>query len=303
MGGAAVVFGAGLGPAVAGEITGPVSHVLVGAAVLMVVLATPLRRWVLGSMGGGATALTLVANRPATPARVWLTAHSDSKGQYFSMAARIGLAGATAVSALSLLCLAGLSLAGRSPGGEGGGGAWWTVFGLVALLAGATLSLNGILRDSPGAVDNATGLLTVLATIDRLGPERPVGVIVPDAEEWGLVGAAALVRDHPDLFHGTSVVNFDGIDDRGACVVFEHRSGAISQAVARSLGVRPRRWLPVVVDGVAFNRAAGLDGCITVMRGDAGTMRVVHTARDEASRLSLTGVDLVAGAVAKALAS
>ena len=294
MGGAAVVF-ADAGQVWSGEMAGPMPHVLVGAALIGLVLGTPLRPWVLGSRSG-VRGVNLIATRATATPRVWLTAHSDSKGQHFSMAGRLVLAAATGVSGILLLALAGLSLAGVPPAGG-----WWTLAGVVAFLAGAPLTLNGILRDSPGAVDNATGVLTVVAILDRMPTGAAIGVIVPDAEEWGLVGATALTRDHPELFRGSSIINFDGIDDRGWCTVFEHRAGSLGRGVARSLGVLPRRWLPVVVDGVAFARARDLQACVTVMRGDVGTMRIVHTRHDVTHRLTLAGVERVASRVAEAL--
>jgi len=107
------------------------------------------------------------------------------------------------------------------------------------------------------------------------------------------------VRDRANLLYGTAVVNFDGVDDGGGAVVFEHRPGPVGRAVAESLGVRRSRFLPVVVDGIAL--AKGAAQCITVMRGNWGTTGIVHTPRDTAERLALTGVREVAGAVATVL--
>jgi hypothetical protein len=56
----------------------------------------------------------------------------------------------------------------------------------------------------------------------------------------------------------------------------------------------------VVVDGRALAIAA--HECITIMKGNWVTMTVVHTPRDRPDRLTLTGVDEVARAVAGVLA-
>ena len=234
-----------------------------------------------------AEGINLIAVRPRVRVTTWLTAHYDAKGQPLSMAGRLQLIGA------ALLMIPGVLLAtqaGVSP---------WSWLALLALPA-LFLALNLATDRSPGAVDNATGVLTVLAALDLLPPEAPVGAILLDAEELGLVGARALVRERANLLQDTAVINFDGIDDRGSAIVFAHRSGARTRVVADALGVRERRRLPVVVDGLAL--APAVRECLTIMKGDWGTMRVVHTPRDTADRLTLSGVESVARAIAASLA-
>jgi hypothetical protein len=55
----------------------------------------------------------------------------------------------------------------------------------------------------------------------------------------------------------------------------------------------------VLVDGLVLARAAR-EG-VTIMRGDWGTAKVIHTPRDVAARLTLEGVRTVAKGVARAL--
>ena len=69
--------------------------------------------------------------------------------------------------------------------------------------------------------------------------------------------------------------------------------------MAAALGARRARWLPVLVDGLALS-AAAREG-VTIMRGDWGTAKIVHTPRDSAERLTLEGVRRVAAGVAAAL--
>jgi hypothetical protein len=234
--------------------------------------------------------INLIARRPPTDSlpSVWLAAHYDSKGQPISMAAR--LVGATAVvlgAAGTLVALA----------------AGWTLIpGLVLLVTGAgILSRNRVTDGSPGAVDNATALVAVFAILDLLPARAAVGVLFTDAEEWGLLGARALVRERGELLQGAAVVNLDGLDDRGRPIAFVHRRGPVGRAVAAELGAIRAPWLPVLVDGIALARGAG--ECVTIMQGNWGTARVVHTPRDTAQRLMLDGVRQVAAGVARALAS
>jgi peptidase M28-like protein len=233
-----------------------------------------------------AEAVNLVAVRPRARVAAWLTAHYDSKGQPMSMATRLLLAGACAGSLLGGLVILA---AGGPP----------LALGPAAALAALFLGLSRVTERSPGATDNAAGVITVLRALDALPADAPVGVIFPDAEELGLQGARALVRERANLLRDTVVVNFDGIDDRGASIALVHRPGPAVDRVAAALGARRRRRLPVLVDGIAFASAAR--ECVTIMRGDWGTARVVHTSRDTADRLTLEGSREVAAAVAGVL--
>ena len=224
--------------------------------------------------------------RPADRPSVWLAAHYDSKGQPISMATRI--VGATA-AVLGAVGTVGALAAG-----------WTLVPGLVLLVVGAAiLARNRVTDQSPGAVDNASALVAVFAVLDLLPRQASAGVLFLDAEELGLLGARALVADRPALLTGAAVINFDGLDDRGRSVAFLHRPGPVGRTVAAALRAVRARWLPVVVDGIALSKAAR--ECVTVMKGDWGTARVVHTPGDTAERLTLEGVREVAEGVARAL--
>lgn len=240
----------------------------------------------------------LGANLVATPAsgaaRVWLTAHYDSKGQRVSMATRLVGVACLAVQGPALVALAVLMAAGLS-------GVALALLAVPALAGGIILSLADLRNDSPGAVDNASGVMAVFATLDRLPRDAGVGVCFTDAEEWGLQGARAIVREQPELFRDAAVVNFDGLDDRGPTILFAHRPGPLVTRLAGAAGVRSHRWFPALVDGVAFARVAR--ECVTVMRGDWRTARRVHTPRDAAAALRLDGVRSAADVVAGALAA
>src|SRR6266566_3838950 len=111
--------------------------------------------------------------RPAVPSPrpvVWLVAHYDSKGQPISMALRLlgffGLALSYPALFLSMVPAAALM-----------------AISLMIILQ------NRVNDNSPGAVDNATALVAIFMTLDQLPRDAAVGVIFPDAEEFGLVGA------------------------------------------------------------------------------------------------------------------
>jgi len=224
-----------------------------------------------------------LSGRQADRPSVWLAAHYDSKGQPISMATRILAAAALVVGAV--------------------GAAWTLIPSLAVLAVGlAILAANRVTDKSSGALDNATGLVAILAILDALPKGADVGVLFLDAEEYGLVGARALVTDRSALLAGAAVINFDGLDDLGGTIALLHRPGPIGRAVAAELGAFQGRWVPVIVDGSALARAPVRE-CVSIMKGDWGTARVVHTPRDTAERLTLDGVRHVAAGVARALGS
>jgi hypothetical protein len=220
------------------------------------------------------------AVRPSARPPVWLVAHYDSKGQPIAMAVRL-VGVVSLVAAIIAFFFASLPA---------------VVFLLVAV---AILSQNRVTDNSPGAVDNATALVTAFMTVDLLKSGEGVGVIFPDAEEFGLLGARSLARERAALFADAAVINLDGLDDIGPPIAFLHRPGKVGAAVAGSLDAIRSRWLPVVVDGIVLATVAA--ECVTIMKGNWRTMRVVHTPKDSAERLTLGGARTVAEGLARAL--
>jgi hypothetical protein len=223
--------------------------------------------------------INLIA-RPSARPSIWLVAHYDSKGQPISMALRLLGFGVLLIGLAAVLFAA--------------------VPALVLVALGASIALlNRVNDNSPGAVDNAAALVTVFMTLDQLPRDLPIGVVFPDAEELGLVGARALVSDHAVWFTDAAVINLDGLDDTGRATAFVHRPGTISAAIVAALRARAWRWLPVVVDGIALARVS--KDCVTIMKGNWRTMRVVHRAEDAVDRVRLDGAALVAAGLARVL--
>jgi len=218
--------------------------------------------------------------RPSAHPPVWLVAHYDSKGQPISMAMRLIGFGMLVVGVLALLI---------------------ALIPALVMLAAALLivSQNRVTDHSPGALDNATGLVTIFMTLDQLPREASVGVMFPDAEEYGLVGARALAADHVARFTDAAVVNLDSLDDAGRVTAFLHRAGGVGAGVAEALHARRWRWLPVIVDGIAL--APATRECVTIMKGNWSTMRIVHRLSDTTGRVRLDGAALVAAGLARVL--
>jgi hypothetical protein len=123
--------------------------------------------------------------------------------------------------------------------------------------------------------------------------------MLPDAEEYGLVGARALAADHVARFTDAAVVNLDSLDDAGRVTAFLHRAGGLGAGVAEALHARRWRWLPVIVDGIAL--APATRECVTIMKGNWSTMRIVHRLSDTTGRVRLDGAALVAAGLARVL--
>lgn len=233
-----------------------------------------------------ATGVNLIARKGRGIPAAWLVAHYDSKSQPLSMAGRIVAGAIAVVGAAGILVFASVP----SP--------LAAIVLLPAMLGGALLSRCRTENRSPGALDNGSALMAIFEILDR-APEAKIGVLLPDAEEWGLLGAKAAARERPDLFGGRPVINLDGLDDRGTAILFVHRPGPMADRLRTRLRARVARRLPVFVDGIALAPVAG--ECVTVMKGNWASARIVHTPRDIPGGLTLTGVKDVAAGVAAVL--
>jgi len=244
---------------------------------------------------------TLVLRRPSASPRRWVVAHLDSKGQGHSMAGRL-----VAVWAIVVALLASLGAGvGRAVAGPLPVSAAALVAGLLAT-AGALCLRGRPMRGSPGARDNASGVVALLGALPALPPGT--GAIVTAAEELGLVGARMLARARPALVRGAEVVNLDTLDDAGpAWLVHHDAAGAalaarLAPALSRALGmpVRSRR-LPagILVDSQPL--AAAGAAAVTLARLDWRTLARIHTHRDSPEGFALATARAVGEALPAAL--
>jgi Peptidase family M28 len=244
----------------------------------------------------------LLACRPGTTPRILVVAHRDSKSQGVPLAVRVG--GAVA------LILAWSSLFLQAMSGRATTIAAVQVLTLVAVLAGSVaLAACVVGNESPGALDNASGLLALLEIASKATDLNDVAFLVTDAEEYALAGSRA-VADR--LGRVEVVVNLDGLDEHGPLVVIEGtkpwrpaapgRFTAALGVAARTKGLPlERRGLPpgLLVDHVAFAEV-GIPA-ITIMRGQLRSMARVHTRADNLTRLRGEGAIEVATVVREAI--
>lgn len=262
---------------------------------------------VLGLPWGREKGVNWLVARPGARPRFLVAAHRDTKSQPVSTFLRAGAVVAAGAALLILLLLAFLALYVPF--------VLWTpligIIGAVAIASATVLLSCSAGNDSPGALDNASGLAAVLGIAERLRKRDDVAFLLTDAEELGLAGAQAVAPALPRL---EGLINLDGLDDEGPFHLIERHGwprprglapnlAAPLLAVANTLDLPlVRRNLPVglLVDSVAFVRE-GL-AAVTLMRGTSASLRRVHRPGDSAARIRGDGVvsaiALVDGALA-----
>ena len=248
------------------------------------------RRGVLTFPAMRSRGVNLVAVRGGAGAapRCWLVAHVDSKSQPPPIGLRAAGIAASVVVWAAALAAAALGVVGRGDPG------WWPWIAVAAVVAGAPVVASVVGTRSPGALDNASGVATVLLAAAAVPPSLPLGVLLTSAEELGLAGARAWVKGQaPGV-----AVNVDGVDDVGAMTaMFSRRRPARLARLAAGAGVRVRRLLPgILTDGVAL-ADAGWE-TVTISKGTLRTLARIHGPRDRADALAGTGIAEAAGVVA-----
>lgn len=270
----------------------PVAILLVG-----VILLAAGGRWMarsgvlaLGVMRESGVNLEFTTSAAPTP-RLWLCAHLDSKSQPVPTLVRAGgivlaATGFLATLALALAAAAGIATT-RVP---------WVAAALMTLVGAIPVMMSVVGIRSPGALDNASGVVAVVEAA-RLLASHDVGVLITDAEELGLAGALAWAR-MPHVRRDAIVLNCDGVDDEGANLVMFSRPAPEALIGAGERAGAHRRPMPLglLTDSVAFT-GAGL-ASVTFSRGTLATLARVHSARDDLSRLRGTGIAPVASLMA-----
>jgi hypothetical protein len=243
----------------------------------------------------------LVAMRrgKSAPPTVWLVAHTDSKSQTIGMLARVGSVLITGIF-LTLLVVS-MTMQSLGVAESMGFPADWlgiqtAILSVLTAIAIAPLILCFTTNTSPGALDNATGVAAVILSLEHIGPESNVGVLLTSAEEIGLAGARAFVQTRAEK---GIAINCDTIDNSGRFICMTNdvrRRDAVAMAEAASrIGVKVKvRGIirGILTDSIPFSRA-GWESC-TLSRGNLGTLSRVHTSRDEPGRIDGAGVALAA---------
>jgi hypothetical protein len=255
---------------------------------------------------GRITANNMYATRPNAVPRYIFMAHLDSKSQPIPLAFR---GPAIILAILAWIAFVVFALLGLLDP------VWirgdiTTALGVVAVLASVLLIFCWVENRSPGALDNGSGLATVLALAESEQHQDDVAFLITDAEELGLVGARSIARNLNPVF---GVINVDGIDDNGPLYVLEkfgvpprhiapHLVAAILQAAAAQSMPAQRRNVPfgLLLDHIPIARADL--PAVTVMRGSFASLRRVHRPTDNLQNMTGSGIESVVRILRDALA-
>jgi hypothetical protein len=306
---AGVVFLAGsLGAAALLNMRHPgVALVVLLAALLLAgaiaVLAAPLTNML---PFGRITGNNMFAAKPNAVPRYIFMAHLDSKSQPIPLAFR---GPAIILALLAWVAFVVFALLGLLDP------VWirtdiTTVLGVLSLIAGVLLIFCWVENRSPGALDNASGVATVLGIAEAERDRDDVAFLITDGEELGLVGARAIARRLSPVF---GVINIDGVDDSGPVYVLEkfgvparhiapHLVASILQAAEKHDLPAQRRNVPfgLMLDHLPMARA-DLPS-VTVMRGSFASLRRVHRPADSMDNMTGSGIETVVRLLRDALA-
>jgi hypothetical protein len=230
--------------------------------------------------------------------KVWLVAHTDSKSQTIPMLVRVGsIAAAGVFFAIQLATLIAVWIeSARLANFPMEFHALASLAGYLTAIAIVPVILCFITNESPGALDNATGVAAVLIAAGLIPRDRNVGIVLTTGEELGLAGARAFVGARTAK---AIAINCDTIDNSGKFIAMLHRRGdshatrmsEIASTLGEKVKVRPL-IRGILTDGVAFGQA-GWDSW-TLSRGNIGTLALVHTSRDRPERIVGTGIAIAA---------
>lgn len=242
---------------------------------------------------GRLEARNLLFRAPGSRPSWVIMAHRDTKSQLVptlvrTIAISVGIGAWVGLVALALLWF----------GGEPFRFTTLTIVGGILLfLAGALLALSWAGDESPGALDNASGLAALLEVAAASRENGDVAFLITDAEELGLVGARMGVSRLPRV---QGIVNVDGLDDQGTFIVAEgygwRRKGSAPQLAAALLTAAAALDLPIerrplpralLVDHLPMAEA-GIPA-LTLLRGGWQSLLRVHSPTDDTDRIDGTG--------------
>jgi hypothetical protein len=223
------------------------------------------------------------------PVRVIFMAHYDSKSQVLPTGIRVGLVSTAAIlcGLLALMALVDATsfsdICQRRP-------PWGLTTLAVIALAGLMANYSG--NRSPGALDNGSGIGTLLELArswrPRAGVPAEVVWVATGSEEAGLDGARHFLHLHQAWWaeKPTLLINLESVGaGPGLYLSGEAQGQHLAQAVADELGL-PHRQLHVLGAGMDHQPFAAHDLASVSILGDVVRKSFyLHSARDNMDRV------------------
>ncbi len=181
--------------------------------------------------------------------------------------------------------------------------------GALIGLSMLALLFNWSVDDSPGAMDNATGVAVLLELARYFKEKPPTGVnlffLFTGAEEIGLCGAVRFLQQQEESFprERTSVINLDGVGGREKllvvdrygifpCVITSHSMGRKIKETARNRGIVLHR-LPLIL-GALWDHVVwashGYEAVTLSMGGWEKATFLIHSRRDTIEHINPAGL-------------
>ena len=246
------------------------------------------------------------SSKDPTLPHLYLVAHYDSKSQKIPLVIRIALFVIVILGSLGFAGLTTLSLINEvfTP--------LAIIIGSAVILAGIPLLFLGYGNNSPGAIDNASGvglvlhLAEVISKQPTLIEKLSITVLITSAEELGVMGAQAYLKHNKSTLRsqaevaGLHILNFDGIGLDGKLYLAggQRRPAQSSEdnllnfvrQSSKELGLSLARFsLPgALFDHVPFTEG-GYDAVSLIAIGRASWS--IHTSQDTANNLHIRGFD------------
>ena len=263
---------------------------LLGGGALLAASARWLERYGVLDLPFGRLLGNNLASTRGTP-KLWLVAHLDSKSQPIP----IGVRAAAIIASIALLIATALLLLAQLVIGMSSAPS--VAVTMLGLLAALPVAASFVGARSNGALDNASGLATVLRIVELLPRNIELGVMLTTAEELGLAGARAWARESAPV----SAINIDGIDDTGALrlVYSGRRPRALLEYLGEGWPSASRLPPGLLMDGVAL-ADAGWE-VVNVSKGNLRTVSRIHTSKDDLAHLDGSGIEEVAALLATSI--
>jgi hypothetical protein len=251
-------------------------------------------------------ASNFMAIKPGSRPRYLVMAHFDSKSQPVPLAFRgpaIAIAIVAWIAFVIYTLLALLDTVWIVP-------RFTMMFAVLCFISGVVLVFYWVDNRSPGALDNATGLATLLGVAELTAADNgDVGYLLTDAEEFGLVGAREIASKLDPVI---GVINIDSIDDEGNFFILEkfglparhiapHLAAALLTAATDLNLPAQRRNVPfgLLVDHIPL--AQRNLPAVTLGRVTWASLRRVHRPNDSIDALNGSGVESAIAMIHQAL--